>query len=241
MTFEWIRNDYGYGVNAAGEKVALEEQEAFLGLMPDGSIVELVMFHGEEGPYYRRAGDAEAPTHFAKKPAPPDRLMEDLRAERRRYENLHTQALVAVNAEHQARIDRWIRENRERLEALEREVRDRESHAQAEPSTRERELNQKVTAAILRAEHLPEGAERERAFAIVSSIEEELATLTWASSPQGQAARLGAVLAARSARDPLRAQELAARYLAEEIPGRLRSCLAIEQDLIMRSDMKEHA
>lgn len=90
-------------------------------------------------------------------------------------------------------------------------------------------LNGRVTAAIIKAEHLPEGPEREMAFGAVGSLEEQLASITSVDSLEGQVARRGAVTAALSARDPLRAQVLANDYIAaggpEEFLEQLRELL----------------
>jgi hypothetical protein len=84
-----------------------------------------------------------------------------------------------------------------------------------------RELNKKVTAAIFRAEHLPPGWEAQVAFREVSEIEEEIARCTASDSLQGSIARRGAVTAALSAGDSLRALSLAEVYLTESAPPEL--------------------
>jgi hypothetical protein len=75
-----------------------------------------------------------------------------------------------------------------------------------------------VTSAIWRAERLEEHrvSSAPLAWAEVSSIEEELATVLPVSLPEGRIARRGAVRAALKARDYVRAQDLTQRYLAEE-------------------------
>jgi len=81
------------------------------------------------------------------------------------------------------------------------------------------DLNERVTAAILRAEHLPPGVEANLAFGEVSRIEEEIARLTTASSIEGDIARRGAITAALSAGEGLRALKLSEAYLAELTPA----------------------
>ncbi len=78
------------------------------------------------------------------------------------------------------------------------------------------ELNQQVTAAILRAEGASV-AESAIAYHEVSRLEEAIAALTLPDSAEGGYARDGAVRAALSAGDRQRAQLLARRYLSE--PG----------------------
>jgi hypothetical protein len=80
------------------------------------------------------------------------------------------------------------------------------------------ELNARVTEAILRAEQLPQGSEQaENAFREVGRLEEAIAALTAASDIEGEIARLGAVAAALSSADPLRALWLGDRYLREGV------------------------
>lgn len=80
------------------------------------------------------------------------------------------------------------------------------------------ELNARVTAAILRAERLPEGSDQaQAAFREVGRIEESIAALMPADDLEGEIARLGAVTAALSAGEPLRALWLVDRYLAEGV------------------------
>jgi hypothetical protein len=86
------------------------------------------------------------------------------------------------------------------------------------------ELYERVTEAILRAEHLEEQgptAEMREAYLRVSWIEEEIAEATPASGPEGAIARRGAVRAALKAGVPMVARELAERYLAEPAPHAL--------------------
>lgn len=80
------------------------------------------------------------------------------------------------------------------------------------------ELNARVTEAILRAERLAAGSDEAReAFREVGRIEESIADLTPAHDLEGEIARLGAVTAALSAGDPLRALWLVDLYLAEGV------------------------
>jgi hypothetical protein len=80
------------------------------------------------------------------------------------------------------------------------------------------ELNRRVTNAIVRAEGLPSGSrEAWEAFREVSALEESIATLTAPDDLEGEIARLGAVTAALSAGEPLRALQLAERFLAESL------------------------
>ena len=78
------------------------------------------------------------------------------------------------------------------------------------------DLNRSVTSAILRAEALPARSwEAERAFREVADLEEEIATIIGARTAAGEIARLGAVTAALSAGEPLRALQLGDRYLGD--------------------------
>lgn len=78
------------------------------------------------------------------------------------------------------------------------------------------ELNRSVTSAIIRAEALPPGTwEAQRAFREVADLEEEIATIVGARTAAGEIARLGAITAALSAGEPLRALQLGQRYLAD--------------------------
>jgi hypothetical protein len=80
------------------------------------------------------------------------------------------------------------------------------------------DLNARVTEAILRAERLPEGSDQaQAAFREVGRIEESIADLTAADDLEDEIARLGAVTAALSAAEPLRALLLVDRYLAEDV------------------------
>jgi hypothetical protein len=96
------------------------------------------------------------------------------------------------------------------------------------------ELNRRVTNAIIRAESLPAGSrEAWEAFHEVSVLEESIAAVVPADDIEGEIARLGAVTAALSAGEPLRALQLAERFLAEipalEIADKLRQ-LVTEAD-----------
>jgi hypothetical protein len=80
------------------------------------------------------------------------------------------------------------------------------------------DLNARVTEAILRAERLPPGSDAaQRAFREVGIVEESIASLMPADDLEGEIARRGAVTAALSAADPLRALWLLDRFLAEDI------------------------
>lgn len=77
-------------------------------------------------------------------------------------------------------------------------------------------LNALVTSAIWRAEQLEEQDARAArlAWAEVSLLEEELATVLSVSEPEGRIARRGAVSSALKAEDFRRAQKLADKFLA---------------------------
>lgn len=79
------------------------------------------------------------------------------------------------------------------------------------------ELNDYVTAAILRAERLADerSAEAANAYGDVSRIEEALAALSPADDLEGAVARVGAVTAALRASQFDRASSLAQRYCAD--------------------------
>jgi pyruvate-formate lyase-activating enzyme len=80
------------------------------------------------------------------------------------------------------------------------------------------ELNRRVTNAIVRAEILPAGSrDAWEAFHEVSALEESISTLVPPDDIEGEIARLGAVIAALSAGEPLRALQLADRFLAENL------------------------
>lgn len=96
------------------------------------------------------------------------------------------------------------------------------------------ELNHRVTNAIIRAESLSAGSrEAWEAFHEVSVLEEAIALLAPPDDIEGEIARLGAVTAALSAGEPLRALQLAERFLSEglalEVGAKLRQ-LANEAD-----------
>lgn len=89
------------------------------------------------------------------------------------------------------------------------------------------ELNRSVTGAILRAEALAPGSwEAQRAFREVADLEEEIATIVGARTAAGEIARLGAVTAALSAGEPLRALQLAERYFTDGLSDGSRAKLA---------------
>ena len=93
------------------------------------------------------------------------------------------------------------------------------------------ELNRSVTSAIIRAEALLPGTwEAQRAFREVADLEEEIATIIGARTAAGEIARLGAITAALSAGEPLRALQLGERYLADGLSegsrAKLRELLA---------------
>jgi hypothetical protein len=97
------------------------------------------------------------------------------------------------------------------------------------------ELNRRVTNVIIRAERLPAGSRDARdAFREVSALEESIAALVLPDDIEGEIARLGAVTAALSAGEPLRALQLADRFLAEAlapaVAAKLRQ-LAAEADV----------
>jgi hypothetical protein len=88
------------------------------------------------------------------------------------------------------------------------------------------DLNKGVTAAILRAEALPPGSwEAQAAFRDVAELEEAIAAVVGARVADGEIARLGAVTAALSADEPLRAIQLATRYLADGLTAGARAKL----------------
>lgn len=93
------------------------------------------------------------------------------------------------------------------------------------------ELNRRVTDAITIAEGLPKGSpESWTAFREVSLIEEIIARLTPADDVEGEIARLGAVAAALSANEPLRAVQLGETYLAEGLADDIKSKLTAMLD-----------
>jgi len=80
------------------------------------------------------------------------------------------------------------------------------------------ELNRRVTEAIVRAERLPAGSfDAWAAFHEVSELEESIARIAPPDHLEGEIARLGAVTAALSADEPLRALQLAAEFLTENL------------------------
>ncbi len=77
------------------------------------------------------------------------------------------------------------------------------------------EPNDRVTHAILEAERLaPDSLEAWAAFRVVSKLEEAIAELSGVDDLPADIARVGAVTAALSAEEPLRAIRLAERYIA---------------------------
>jgi hypothetical protein len=93
------------------------------------------------------------------------------------------------------------------------------------------ELNRRVTDAITIAEGIPKDSpESWTAFREVSMLEEEIARLTSADDVEGEIARLGAVAAALSANEPLRAVQIGQRYLAEDLAADIKSKLAAMLD-----------
>lgn len=76
--------------------------------------------------------------------------------------------------------------------------------------------NRRVTDAIVRAESLPVGScDAWEAFHEVSKLEESIARIAPSDHLEGEIARLGAVTAALSADEPLRALQLATQFLTE--------------------------
>jgi len=101
------------------------------------------------------------------------------------------------------------------------------------------ELNRRVTNMIVRAESLPAGSQDAwEAFHEVSVLEEAITMLVPPDDLEGEIARLGAVTAALSAGEPLRALQLAERFLAEslapEIAEKLRQLIK-EADVDLRA------
>jgi len=90
------------------------------------------------------------------------------------------------------------------------------------------ELNLRVTDAITHAESLPKDSpESWTAFREVSLLEEQIARLTPSDDLEGEIARLGAVAAALSANEPLRAVRLGETYLAEALADDIKSKLKL--------------
>ena len=89
------------------------------------------------------------------------------------------------------------------------------------------DLNRDVTGAILRAEGLPPGSwAAQHAFREVAELEQEIANMVGARTAEGEIARLGALTASLSAGEPLRALQLAERYLADGLSDGSRAKLA---------------
>lgn len=76
-------------------------------------------------------------------------------------------------------------------------------------------LHHRVTETIRRADAAPNEAARKRRFYEVSYLEEQIACLTDARTIEGEAARLGVVIASIKAGKPRRAARLATQYLAD--------------------------
>lgn len=99
------------------------------------------------------------------------------------------------------------------------------------PDPELRELNKKVTAAIFRAEHLPEGSrDAVVAFREVSHLEEAIARRTNPEHLDGNVSRRGAITAALSAGDWLRALTLVDIFLSEPAPPNLAQALVALRD-----------
>jgi hypothetical protein len=96
------------------------------------------------------------------------------------------------------------------------------------------DLNNSVTNAILRAEALPAGSwAAQRAFREVADLEEEIAAIVGGHTVEGEIARLGAIAAALSAGEPLRAIQLADRFLADTLSDSARAKL---DELVREAD-----
>jgi hypothetical protein len=79
-----------------------------------------------------------------------------------------------------------------------------------------RDLNMRVSGAIFRAEHAaPNSLEADRAYREVSRLEEQIASLVPPDRVQGAVARVGAVTAALSTKDWLRAAQLAETFMGD--------------------------
>ncbi|MBN2196314.1 MAG: hypothetical protein JW751_26105 [Polyangiaceae bacterium] len=88
------------------------------------------------------------------------------------------------------------------------------------------DLMKSVTNAILRAETFPADSwEAQHEFREVAELEEEIATIVGAQTIDGEIARLGAVTAALSAGEPLRAIHLAQRYRIDVLSDAIRAKL----------------
>jgi hypothetical protein len=106
------------------------------------------------------------------------------------------------------------------------------------------DLNESVTEAILRAEALAPGSwEAQTAFRDVSEFEEAIASIVSAKEVEGVIARLGAISAALSAGEPLRALQLADRYggddLGQKAQSKLSELKAEAESDIQRAVQKE--
>jgi pyruvate-formate lyase-activating enzyme len=96
------------------------------------------------------------------------------------------------------------------------------------------DLNARVTDAILRAERLPaDSFEALAAFREVWQLEAAIASITPPDDVEGEIARVGAVTAALSAREPLKALQLIDQYrhetLAHEVLEKLNTLQAEAQ------------
>lgn len=96
------------------------------------------------------------------------------------------------------------------------------------------DLNARVTDAILRAERLPaDSFEALATFREVWQLEAAIARITSPDDVEGEIARVGAVTAALSAREPLKALQLVDQYqretLAHEVLERLNTLQAEAQ------------
>jgi hypothetical protein len=96
------------------------------------------------------------------------------------------------------------------------------------------DLSRSVTDAILRAESLPPCSwDAQALFREVSEIEEAIAAIVGAKDVEGEIARLGAVSAALSAGEALRAMQLAVLYLRDDLSDSSRSKL---EELLKQAD-----
>lgn len=72
---EWVPLDEDHGYDSEGNRVEIAEGEPIIGLFPDGRVAELEMHRGRDGwALFFRVGEFGGPTHFMKKPPPPDPL-----------------------------------------------------------------------------------------------------------------------------------------------------------------------
>lgn len=106
------------------------------------------------------------------------------------------------------------------------------------------ELNRLVTNAITRAANLPaDSLEGWAALREVSALEEAIANVTPADNLEGEIARLGAVTAAVDAGEPLRAIQLAERFLKEglavEVTAKLEQAVKEAEAQLARAGLDE--